>query len=367
MWRHSPAACRDLGLVSALYSMLRDPEPAVVSFTLQTLNVILEAEGGLRLNRKMASHLLSRVVSYREKEFCFVLDFLHSPDVDEELTLEILNSLDPFLDHPDGNVMLSVAKLFIKLVEKNTSLRISLVKRVTPVFVGYLSSSTQREFNHHLLEYIQNIDQDYVDSLMSHIKVFFPKNKDTEKVKIAKINFLPNLVVEDTAMEAINFMLNLLPQSRSVNIAVFESLARICTSEKSCFAHGIVNLELLLKTDSDAYLEDILACFILFQIDQYSESECEKVIQFVKTIMKSLKVSTIKTSSLLSVFYLLEHFSYNIPQPEHIIEDIMDMDKSTWDTEYHSQLLSATYQVFLLRPAATQILMGKLLILYLHM
>ena len=79
---------------------------------------------------------------------------------------------------------------------------------------------------------------------MSHIQVFFPKNKDTEKVKIAKINFLPNLVVEDTAMEAINFMLNLLPQSRSVNIAVFESLARICTSEKSCFAHGIVNLEL---------------------------------------------------------------------------------------------------------------------------
>ena len=358
VWRHSPAACQELGLVSALYSMLRDPEPTVVSFTLQTLNVILEKEGGVKINRKMARYLLSRVVHYREKEFCFVVDFLHTPDGDEDLTLETLNSLDSFLDHSDGNVMLSVAKLFIKLVENISSLRSSLVKRIVPVFTSYLNSSSQREFNHHLLEYIRTMDQDYVDALRPHIKLFFPKNKDTEKLKITKIKFLPTLVLEDTAMESINYILNLLPQSRSVNIAIFETLARVCTNENSCYSHCIMNLELLLKTECDTYLEDVLDCVIIFKLHEYSDSETDKVIQFVLTIMKSLKIPNIKTNLLPSVFYLIENFANNIPHPENIIEEIIQLDKSSWCAELYSLLLSASYEVFLLQPAAMQILMG---------
>ena len=358
VWRHSPAACQELGLVSALYSMLRDPEPTVVSFTLQTLNVILEKEGGVKINRKMARYLLSRVVHYREKEFCFVVDFLHTPDGDEDLTLETLNSLDSFLDHSDGNVMLSVAKLFIKLVENISSLRSSLVKRIVPVFTSYLNSSSQREFNHHLLEYIRTMDQDYVDALRPHVKLFFPKNKDTEKLKITKIKFLPTLVLEDTAMESINYILNLLPQSRSVNIAIFETLARVCTNENSCYSHCIMNLELLLKTECDTYLEDVLDCVIIFKLHEYSDSETDKVIQFVLTIMKSLKIPNIKTNLLPSVFYLIENFVNNIPHPENIIEEIIQLDKSSWCAELYSLLLSASYEVFLLQPAAMQILMG---------
>ena len=358
VWRHSPAACQELGLVSALYSMLRDPEPTVVSFTLQTLNVILEKEGGVKINKKMARYLLSRVVHYREKEFCFVVDFLHTPDGDEDLTLETLNSLDSFLDHSDGNVMLSVAKLFIKLVENISSLRSSLVKRIVPVFTSYLNSSSQREFNHHLLEYIRTMDQDYVDALRPHVKLFFPKNKDTEKLKITKIKFLPTLVLEDTAMESINYILNLLPQSRSVNIAIFETLARVCTNENSCYSHCIMNLELLLKTECDTYLEDVLDCVIIFKLHEYSDSETDKVIQFVLTIMKSLKIPNIKTTSLPSVFYLMENFANNIPHPENIIEEIIQLDKSSWCAELYSLLLSASYEVFLLQPAAMQILMG---------
>ena len=358
VWRHSPAACQELGLVSALYSMLRDPEPTVVSFTLQTLNVILEKEGGVKINKKMARYLLSRVVHYREKEFCFVVDFLHTPDGDEDLTLETLNSLDSFLDHSDGNVMLSVAKLFIKLVENISSLRSSLVKRIVPVFTSYLNSSSQREFNHHLLEYIRTMDQDYVDALRPHVKLFFPKNKDTEKLKITKIKFLPTLILEDTAMESINYILNLLPQSRSVNIAIFETLARVCTNENSCYSHCIMNLELLLKTECDTYLEDVLDCVIIFKLHEYSDSETDKVIQFVLTIMKSLKIPNIKTTSLPSVFYLIENFANNIPHPENIIEEIIQLDKSSWCAELYSLLLSASYEVFLLQPAAMQILMG---------
>ena len=159
-------------------------------------------------------------------------------------------------------------------------------------------------------------------------------------------------------MESINFILNLLPQSRSLNMAVFETLACICTSENSCYSHCLMNLELLLKTDCDTYLEDILNCVVMFKLDEYSESETDKVIPFVMTIMKNLKISNIKTESIPSVFYLMEHFAKNFQQPENIIEDIMRLDKSSWSTHHYSLLLSASYEVFLLRPAAMQTLKG---------
>ena len=103
------------------------------------------------------------------------MDFLHIPDVETELTLEILNTLDSFLDHNDGNVMLSVASLFMKLVSSNKSLQSSLVKRIVPVFVRYLTTNSQREFNYFLLILIQDIEECYIDALRSNFKIFFTK------------------------------------------------------------------------------------------------------------------------------------------------------------------------------------------------
>lgn len=53
LWRHSPLDCRNLGLVNKLYEMLRDPEPTVVTFSIQTLNIVLAEEGGVVINQNM--------------------------------------------------------------------------------------------------------------------------------------------------------------------------------------------------------------------------------------------------------------------------------------------------------------------------
>ena len=68
MWRHSPSAYRDLGLTDKLYGMLRDHDSNVVTFTLQTLNIILADEGGVRVNKKMARYLLSKVWVFGKNE-----------------------------------------------------------------------------------------------------------------------------------------------------------------------------------------------------------------------------------------------------------------------------------------------------------
>ena len=64
VWRHSPEGCHEFGLVNKLYEMLRDTEPSVVTFSLQTLNVILANEGGVKVNKKMVRYFLTKIVNY---------------------------------------------------------------------------------------------------------------------------------------------------------------------------------------------------------------------------------------------------------------------------------------------------------------
>jgi len=365
VWRHSPGAYRDLGLTDKLYGMLRDHDSNVVTFTLQTLNIILADEGGVRVNKKMARYLLSKVVNYREKEFCFVVDFLHIPDIDTELTLEILNTLDSFLDHNDGNVMLSVASLFMKLVSSNKSLQSSLVKRIVPVFVRYLTTNSQREFNYFLLILIQDIEECYIDALRSNFKIFFTKPKESEKLKILKIKFLPRLVIEDNSMEILNFLLNLLPQSSSINYQIFKSISIIVTQETSCYQHGIINLEMLLKTDCDAYISDILLTAEYFHLKEHSgDDEGQRINQFVATLTTLLsyhpKIAA-TPSHVSAMLSLLSDFCGHIPDPSHILQNILESDRAEWKPSLYCQLLSCCFDVFQIHPPAMQLIMGQVL------
>lgn len=51
-------------MVDVLYTMVRDPDPHVLTFAIQTINVILSKEGGIVINSTMANYLISRLFSF---------------------------------------------------------------------------------------------------------------------------------------------------------------------------------------------------------------------------------------------------------------------------------------------------------------
>ena len=361
VWRHSPGACRESGLVNRLYQTLRDPDPGVVTFTLQTLNIVLQEEGGVKVNRKMVRYLLGKIVHYGEKEFCFVLDYLNIPDMDQDLRLEILNLLDPFLEKQDGNVVLSVIRLFSKLVQSNANMKSSLIKRITPIFVLFLKSSSHREFNHNMLSFLETAESDYKEALRCHYKVFQIKSKDTEKVKIQKVNFIAELVDENSSMEILNYLLNLLPQNEKLDRAIFSSIVKICLAEKSCcYIHGIVNLELLIKTDSSLYMAHILSNLKDLKLKENLELGEERIKQFVQTAALNIKTDSLSLEQMSSLFYILRHFSSDIPLSAYILEEVLQSDKSNWAPIHYCQLLSCSYQVFLQHPPTMQLILGNI-------
>ena len=361
VWRHSASSCQESGLVNRLYEILRDPDPTVVTFTLQTLNIVLEQEGGVRVNRKMARYLLSKIVHYGEKEFCFVLDFLHIPDMDQDLRLEILNVLDPFLEKQDGNVVLSVVKLFVKLVENQVNMKTSLIKRITPIFLGFLKSSSHREFNHNILGFLLTADADYKEAFRSHYKVFLVKSKDSEKLKTQKVEFLADLVDENSSIEILNFLLNLLPQNDKLNSAIFSSIVKICLKEKSCcYIHGIINLELLIKADSPLYIEHVLFNLKPLKLKENLELGEERIKQLVKTVVDNIKTDSLDLQQTTSLLYVLQHFSGGLPLSPYILEDLLRTDKTDWAPVTYCQLLTCSYKVFLQHPPTMQIILGNL-------
>ena len=60
VWRHSPQIIEEYGLIDMLYTTVRDTDPNVLTFAMQTINIILEDEGGIVINANMASYLLQR-------------------------------------------------------------------------------------------------------------------------------------------------------------------------------------------------------------------------------------------------------------------------------------------------------------------
>ena len=60
VWKHSPSVIEENGMVDVLYTMVRDPDPHVLTFAIQTINVILSKEGGIVINSTMANYLISR-------------------------------------------------------------------------------------------------------------------------------------------------------------------------------------------------------------------------------------------------------------------------------------------------------------------
>lgn len=123
VWRHSPHIIDDNGMVDVLYTMVRDPDPSVMTFSLQTINVILSGEGGVVINSAMTKYLLSRLDDCQDLEKCFILEYLQRYQAkNANARLDLLNHIDPYLNSKNPGVFLATLKLFKKVISEDAEI-----------------------------------------------------------------------------------------------------------------------------------------------------------------------------------------------------------------------------------------------------
>ena len=59
-----------------MHFKVRDQEPSVMTFALQTINVILANENGVVINSAMANYFLTRLEDCKDLEKVFILEYL---------------------------------------------------------------------------------------------------------------------------------------------------------------------------------------------------------------------------------------------------------------------------------------------------
>ena len=340
--------------------MLRDHEPTVVTFAIQTLNIVLAQEGGVVINNNMVKYFLPRIGDYKEKELCFLLDFLAIKDMDDQLRLRLLNTFDPMLDRREGSVVLAVARLLTHVVEDHPSLRASLVRRITPIMITFLKTS-HKEFSILVIEFLSGLSKDYICEMKTSLPILYLKNKDSEKLKSKKILFFHRLVDEDNAMEIVNYLFNLLPQSSNLNSAIFKTISRISEQESSCYDHCISNFQMLLKADGAKYVPDILhvSDSLGLQNSSNSQTDSKRKSEFVASILDNMTSEQLTDKNVAQVMKLMQDFCPHLPKSPYYFEDVLTNPNLTWTSLRLCFLLTCCVTLLLEHPPGMQLLAAR--------
>ena len=249
LWMHSPASVKDAGLIDRLYGMLRDQDPTVVTFALQTLSFLLKEEGGLVMNRKMIIYFLERIRGYPDKEFCCVLEHINTFISEMDTVLDIFNALDPVLDSRNGGLVLSVARLLTSLAVNHPNLQPSLVIRLCPIIIKFIKTA-KRDFQMDLLDFFLSLDQAYFTEIASSqarspsSPIILVKHKDSDQLKLRKISFITKVAQPESCQETLNYLLNQLPATSDViNKAIVRAAATVSHLDPAVHENCLKNFQ----------------------------------------------------------------------------------------------------------------------------
>lgn len=121
-------------LVNRLYEMLRDGYAEVVLSAANALDFILRHEGGIKLNRSITAHLFSNLRFFSDWGKCAVLRIVLRSNAKkaykETEVVNVMNTLDPYLKHPNPALVMAVVNVFLKLTEDTPKIHSQVYFRI---------------------------------------------------------------------------------------------------------------------------------------------------------------------------------------------------------------------------------------------
>ncbi|XP_040575716.1 uncharacterized protein [Lepeophtheirus salmonis] len=356
----SPDILRESGLIDTLYSIIKDPDPGVLTFSLQTLNIILEDEGGIVIPRSMAQYILSRLNDLPELELCFVIDYLQKYYTlkKEEESMVLMNALDPFLDSKNGAIFLCCAKLFHKVIPKGANkLCIDFNQRICSQLCKFLRKSSLAI---QIMEFISLLNQLGENEALSISKELRFKNKDSTDILCYKARLLSTQIRKfasnDLKKEIDAYLLKFCLTSSEPKVEK-ELILALCDAPRQDL---IDKIEKNLSRNSERKLALLKPVLELIRYICLHNKSVAPILSLI--CLNSRHFKSLTSNELINLIWIINEYS-------HILEDspyILDMLWSQREAELQkyellSLFLSATLKVFVFHPLATQITMGIVL------
>ncbi|XP_041354909.1 AP-4 complex subunit beta-1-like [Gigantopelta aegis] len=344
------------GIIDELYSMIRDPDPLVVTNCLCVLDEVLMSEGGIVINRGIAHYLLNRLDSFSNWSQSYVLQILckYSPSSEDEI-FDIMNVTDVLLKNNSIAVVDSCLQLFLHLLENMPHLQLEVCNRVKDAVVSQLGSGNV-ELIYCVVDQVKKLPQDICKVYAPEHKSFFCRHKDPCYLVNSKVTFLPRLVTKTTYKVIVEELcLHVTDRSAKLSLAAVKAIANIACDHKEAFEDCLEQLNDLLSSSSEQVVSNVLQTLKTIDL-----SDSKQVVTIITSVASSHRMVR-DESGTVAMLCLLDTYGCDMPDTPYILEDLVENFDSISTGELKHQLLCTVMKVFLSRPAECQHILGALL------
>lgn len=370
LFSHAPDAVLGSGLVNALYEGIRDSDPIVITNCILALDQILANEGGIVVNKTIATYLLGRITQFSNCNISYIFSLLmrYNPKSKDEIFL-ILNSIDETLSSRMPNVLISAIKLFLHLIQDFQHLKKDMLETVQPAICKILSQNIP-ETSYLVLEFLNTVGG-ITEVFSNNYKYFLVRGKDPGYLKSQKLKILPLVCNEENVGKLIEEVKPFCTDYQSFKDAIrcLGALGQVNVSAKELCCSSLIPL---LESPTEQVVVASLECLLIIFPAQSGLSNCNiassgKAVanrispSLTSAVTIALSSESIQESVPALVLQVLGNLAHCLPSAPDILEQISSVISPASSPNMYSNLTKAAARVFLARPSQTQLLLASIL------
>ena len=348
--------CQELGLVNKLYNMLRDPDPIVVVNSLVTLNEILQYEGGVVVNQKMAMYLLNRFETFTVWGQIHILQIMnkYTPKKESEV-FDIMNLLDTYLSSNSASLVTLCLKYFCHLVRNLPHLMTEVIARGLQGICNVMNCD-----NHEIVFCMLSIVEEYIhlnanDVISKHYKLFFCKMSEPNYLKEKKMELLHHLVTSENLKEILTeLILYAKDESKSVSLSAIMSFGSVLQKQENVPEYFVENFGKLLSFDKPYVYSNTLT-----MMQQFSFGDSLDMTEILKLAAKGLH-KLVDDGGKVAFLDMIGHHGDIIPDSPYILEDFVEQYGESCSDNLMLNILKCSMKLFFHHPAIGQTIMGDI-------
>eukprot|EP00929_Paragymnodinium_shiwhaense_P072416 TRINITY_DN36759_c0_g1_i1.p1 TRINITY_DN36759_c0_g1~~TRINITY_DN36759_c0_g1_i1.p1 ORF type:complete len:873 (-),score=248.21 TRINITY_DN36759_c0_g1_i1:242-2860(-) len=359
LYKLSESSVSDTDILPRLKSLMFDNDPHVVANTINALDTILAAEGGLQPTRDMLANLLNRISNFSEWGQVTVLRFITRYQVGGEGEMfDVMNILDSLLKHSSCSVVLSVTKIFMDLTSNRPELQRDVLGRIKGPLLTLMANATP-ELAYTVLVHIHALcAQNWSNASLfcPEFKQFYCRYNDPSYIKGIKIDLLTELAdgenSESIVTELSEYVTDVDAEiSRTAVRAIGKIAVRLPFTAEAIMTSltGLLELDIdYVSTEAAVVLKDIVRKYPdLFQRASGVVTRCIRIVS--------------EPQGKCAVLWILGEYGALIEDAPYLLEPMVDGFLEEADSSVRMEMLTAAVKLFFCRPPEMQHMLGRLM------
>lgn len=318
----NPSFVDDNNITDLLYNMQKDPVPSVATNAVCALNEIMIEDGGMAINSKIITYLLSRIEKYDDygKSIIQETTSRYTPKNETEM-FDIMNHLFNLQKLVRSSTILSTIKVFLKFALKDESLFEQVIDRIKAPLLTQLSSrEDENETRYVVICHIMDlVDQGGAKYFMNDYKRFFCTANDPIYIQEKKLDIMVKLANDNNQTEILN---ELGEYATDVNATQAKKSVLALGKQGTCFPTRnsaiIKQQSAYVKIARSTLMDEIVIAFSeILSINLNDNSDILNQLEGLADQIKSEK-------SKISLVWILGEYGGQLDASPYILESAID-------------------------------------------